>query len=442
MKTVEVRGASYRYPGRDEYAVRGLDFSVDEGEFVLVAGPSGSGKSTLCRLLNGLIPHYFGGELSGSVQIAGEDTDGKTVAELSRQVGLIFQEPEDQIVMTEAENEIAFGLENMSLSPEEIGERIKWAADRLGIQNLLTRKTDELSAGEKQKIILASVLAVRPRVLVLDEPSSQLDAASRAALFALLKSLSRDGVTVILVEHNVKEVRPYADRVYELGKASHPETISPIPAAKTGKVVLRVEDLSCGYGQRKVLERLNFTVLAGECLAVTGANGSGKTTLLKHFNSLMKPMSGSVTVCGLDTRKTATDALASKVAYLSQNPSDMLFCDTVEDELKFTLHHAGVEGDIGGMLKRFNLLQYRDSYPRDLSVGEKQRLALAAVLVADPALVVLDEPTRGIDEAARRALVSMIHEMLLEGRAVVVATHDRGLVEVVASEELELGGAT
>jgi energy-coupling factor transport system ATP-binding protein len=439
MKAIKIHNLSYRYPGRQEYALKNLDFEAEYGQFILIKGPSGCGKSSLCRLINGLIPTYFGGELSGTVEADGLEVASQSVAEMSTHVGLIFQDPEDQIVMSNVEGEIAFGPENLNLEPEEIGKRIKWVTERLHIRHLLRRRTEELSAGEKQKVILASILAMRPKILVLDEPSSQLDAPSRKSLFALLQSLNKDGYTIVIVEHNIEEVAPLADVVFELDKAA-PEHVAPAQETKTGKVILKVDDLSASYGGHDVLKKISFTVCAGECLAVTGPNGCGKTTLLRHLNGLMKPQSGWVSVSGLDSKKTPTETLARKVAYLPQNPSDMLFCETAEDELKFTLRHLGIEGDEEAMLRRFGLEDLRDIYPRDLSVGQKQRLALAAVLIADPALVVLDEPTRGIDSEGRAALVSYIRGLLTDGKAIVIATHDRALVDAAATEELSLGG--
>ncbi|MBD3389138.1 MAG: ATP-binding cassette domain-containing protein [Candidatus Altiarchaeales archaeon] len=445
MKAVELSKVSYRYPGMVEHALEGFDFSVGEGEFVLITGSSGSGKSTLCRLLNGLIPEFYGGEISGSVVVDGLETAYHSVNEMASHVGLVFQDPEDQIIMSTAESEIAFGLENKMLPVPEMRDRIAWACDRLGIGHLLDRKTFELSGGEKQKVVLASVMALKPRVLVLDEPSSQLDPISRIELFDLLSSLNGEGITVLLVEHNIDEVLERVDWVFDMDtrsrvemKPSKPKTFKP--SEPSGEVVVDVEGLCFSYGGRPALNGVNLKVHRGECLAITGRNGSGKTTLVKHFNGLHRPSSGSVRVFGLDAAEAGVEALASRVAYLPQNPGDMLFCDTVEEELKLTLDHQGVEGDVDGLLETFKISRYRDSYPRDLSVGERQRVALAAVMVADPELVVLDEPTRGIDVESSAALTSLIGGMVASAKTVIVVTQDMRLVSEVASREFNLGG--
>lgn len=438
MEAILVEGVGYRYPDAKGYALRGLDFHAGHGEYVLVEGPSGSGKSTLCRLLNGLIPHFWGGTMTGRVLVEGLDTRNHSVAELARRVGLLFQDPETQMIAATAEAEIAFGLENMRLREDDIRERITWAAGRLGAGHLLGRRTAELSAGEKQKVVLASVLAMKPGILVLDEPSSQLDLDSRRRLYEVVDSLNGDGMTVILVEHN-EDAERHADRVYELG-GRLPLAPAGTPRRDFGETLLEVDGLAGGYGGIRVFSSVSFQLRRGECLAIMGPNGSGKTTLLRHLNGLMKPMAGQVRVMGLDTRRNPTERLAKHISYLPQNPQDMLFCDTAEEELRFTLKHLGKSGDVAGTLEGFGLYGMRGSYPRDLSVGERQRLALSAVLVARPDIVVLDEPTRGMDQEAKAKLTETIRRLTGQDKAVVLATHDERLAGEVAASRLTLGG--
>jgi len=444
MNAIELNGVSYKYPERKEYVLRNLNFTVEEGQFVLVSGPSGCGKSTLCRLLLGLIPHYCGGSMSGSVRVDGLDTEEHGVAELASHVGLVFQNPEEQIIMSTVEAELAFGLENMRLNREEISRRIAWTAERFGIVGLLERSTAEISGGERQRVVLASILAMKPRILVLDEPTSQLDPVGRSELYKMLKSLNDEGLTIVLVEHNVREAAPYVDFRFDLKMMRREsvefETRGVRIQRKTqrGDVVLDVENLVGGYPKRRVLDGVSLRLRASECLALLGANGSGKTTLVKHFNGLLKPESGSIKVCGLDVRSTPVEVLARCVSYLPQNPQDMLFCDTAEDELRLTLKHLGIVGDVEKTLDRFGLLEHRNSYPRDLSVGERQRLALAAVMVSKPRLLLLDEPTRGMDERARATLQEDVTRMLGEGVAVVLVTQDGDLARDVATEKVTL----
>jgi energy-coupling factor transport system ATP-binding protein len=442
---IELKGVSYRYPERDEYALEDLNLTVGRGEFILLCGKSGSGKSTLCRLLNGLVPHYFGGRMEGKVKVDGLDTSFTTVSEMSAHVGFVFQDPESQIVMSRVENEIAFGLENLRLSQDDIKKRLTESATSLGVAHLLDRKTDELSGGEKQRVLLACILAMKPKILVLDEPTSQLDLPSRLNLYEILKRLNKQGMTIILVEHNIKEAKRHVSRIITMPqKTTAKQKIPPLKgdllAPKPSRQsILQVEHLSGGYGKNRVIENVSLSLLGGQCLAVTGQNGSGKTTLIRHFMGLMKPQAGSVLVCGQDTRHVPPEKIAHCAAYLPQNPSDMLFCETVEEEVMFSLRHLGIEGDVDAILDQFNLYEHRRQYPRDLSVGEKQRLALAAVLVSRPKLLILDEPTRGIDDEARNTLVCTIRRMLKNACSAVIVTQDDELVAEVSSCRIHLG---
>jgi energy-coupling factor transport system ATP-binding protein len=440
MKKVDIKKVSYRYPGRRDYALWDFSFKASEGEFILVEGPSGCGKSTLCRLLNRLCPDYFGGELKGSIHISQKDTKQLSIKDLSNHVGLVFQDPESQIVCQYVEGEIAFGLENQGLKPKEIEKRIQWITDKLGIKELLSRKTATLSGGEKQKIVLASVLAQKPGILVLDEPSSQLDPQARKDLFRLLHRLNTQGQTIILVEHNVSEAKKYAHRIFKMGSGKKAKTQKNAHKKRPpGEPVLEVKGLQGGYKEKTVFEDVNISLRQGECLAILGKNGAGKTTLVKHFNGLLRPSSGSVKIAGGDIADVPTEKLARQVAYLPQNPQDMLFCDTVEQELEFTLKQLGLAKDKKKTLQRFGLKECANMYPRDLSVGQKQRVALAAVWVADPKLVVLDEPTRGIDSKARLGLATAINEMLCVGKAVVLVTQDHKLAGDLATKKLTMG---
>jgi len=446
MDAIRIDDVSYRYPGRDDYALRSVSLAVGEGEFVLVKGSSGSGKSTLCRLLNGLIPRFSGGEIEGSVFVDGVDVSKQTVADMSSNIGLLFQEPENQIVMSNVANEIAFGLENLGMERDSMRQRIGWAASKLGIAGLLDDDTSRLSGGQKQRVALASILALKPRILALDEPTSQLDSTGRRELFDLLAGLKKDGLTILLVEHNLSEAAPYVDWVFDLDlkakmRLQPPAKLESRPPRKaTGGIVLEVKGLTGGYPRRVVFEDVSLEVFEGECLAIIGDNGCGKTTLVKHFNGLMKPCSGSVTVCGCDTKTAATEELAKTVAYLSQQPTDMLFCETVEDELKFTLRNLEVKADVDRTLALFGLEPYKNLYPRDLSVGQRQRVALASVMVSNPKLLVLDEPTRGIDEKSRAALTATLRGHLESGGALVLVTQDESLADELSSKKATLRG--
>jgi energy-coupling factor transport system ATP-binding protein len=289
----------------------------------------------------------------------------------------------------------------------------------------MERKTNELSSGEKQKIILASILAMEPRILLLDEPSSQLDPENTKKLNDLLFYLSRKNkTTILLVEHDLNKTKKF-DRIIDLKEVqTEPVLKNKKPSVKLGKIILKTENLCYDYGARPALHGINLEVREGEFISIIGPNGSGKTTLLKHFNGLLKPKKGTVYVDGIDAKNKSVEELARKVGFLSQNPNDYLFSDTVADELNFTLRNFGIKGDVDQTLKEFNLYEHKNHYPRDLSGGERQRVALASILVAKPGIVVLDEPTRGIDLNSRIELTNMLYTLQSKGTAILVATHD------------------
>jgi energy-coupling factor transport system ATP-binding protein len=428
---IEFKDVSYKYPDSRKNAISNFNLKVNEGDFILIRGSSGSGKTTLLKCINGLIPHYSGGFFQGRIFVNGLDTLKNSIEEISQNVGFIFQDPENQIVCSTVEGEIAFGLENKRTPRDQIGRKMIEIARELGIQPLLKRKISELSSGEKQKIILASVLALEPEILLLDEPSSQLHPESAEKLNAILFKLNQEkGITVILVDHNFN----LASKLKKVGRVINLDKqdsacihAKPKSGNNIGKVVVRMSNLHYSYAGKKALDSVNLNVHEGEFVSIIGPNGAGKTTLLKHINGLLKPAIGNVLVCGLNTREKLVEELASTVGFLSQNPNDYLFCDTVEEEVEFTLKNLGLEGDVDGMLASLNLSEYKHSYPRDLSGGERQRVALASVLIANPKIIVLDEPTRGIDLQSKKNLVEILQELKSEGKTIVIATHDMEL---------------
>ncbi|MBM3308708.1 MAG: ABC transporter ATP-binding protein [Candidatus Altiarchaeales archaeon] len=428
---VEFKKVSYKYPDARKNALSNFNLKVNKGEFILVRGPSGSGKTTFLKCINGLVPHYSGGVFQGRVFVNGLDTIKNSIEGISQSVGFIFQDPENQIICSTVEGEIAFGLENKKTPRGQIGRKMAKIAKELEMQPLLKRQISELSSGEKQKVILASVLALEPEILLLDEPSSQLHPESAEKLNAILSKLNKEkNITVILVDHNFNPAGKLkkVDRVINLGQQDKACIhAKPKKVKKTGKVVVRIYNLHYSYAGKKALDGINLKIREGEFVSIIGPNGSGKTTLLKHFNGLLKPSRGDVFIHGVNTRTAIVEELAKTVGFLSQNPNDYLFCDTVEDEVKFTLKNLGLGGDVDGMLVSLSLKEHKHCYPRDLSGGERQRVALASVLIANPKIIVLDEPTRGIDFKSKKKMVEILQSMKSEGKTIVIATHDMDL---------------
>jgi energy-coupling factor transport system ATP-binding protein len=492
---------TYIYSGSSQTVLADVTLDIAEGEFVLLAGPSGAGKSTLLRCLNGLVPHFTGGTLSGSVTVAGHDPVAEGPQVLSRVVGFIFQDPEAQFVVDRVEDEVAFALENAAISPAEMRARVEQALDLVDLLPLRGRPLETLSGGEKQRVAIAAALALRPRLLVLDEPTSQLDPQSAEEVLAALVRLNRDlGLTVVLAEHRLERILPHVHRLIylpppqmeggmgevlsgpprqvlhqmdltpplvTLGKAlgweplpltveearhfaksqaptsnlqspisnllphsaiRNPQSAIRIPQSAIPNPLLVVRTLCFSYDGTPALRGVTLTVGEGELVVLMGRNGSGKTTLLKCIVGLLCPQQGEIRLAGEPLAGRETANVCQDVGYLPQEPDALLFADTVADELQVTLRNHGL-GDHpplapAALLDRLGLSDLATSYPRDLSVGQRQRVALGAVTVTRPRLLLLDEPTRGMDYVAKRDLVHLLREWQAEGAGILLVTHD------------------
>ena len=442
MALALVDRVSFTYPRAAALALSAVSLRIEPGEIVALLGPSGSGKSTLVRALAGLVPHFHGGQFSGQVTVDGRDTRETRPAELAGTVATVFQDPEDQVVMGVVRNEVAFGLENVGAPPAEIDCRTEDALAAVGALHLAGRRTSELSGGELQRVCLASALALRPKLLLLDEPTSQLDPS---AAESFVENVAGLGIAVVLSEQRVERVLAVADRVVFLDgglilfdgetragldwlAANRPAFVmagdgEPRSGADCGDPVVELTDISFAYAGVPVLDGVDLHVCRGEVVALEGLNGSGKTTLAKVATGLLEPGQGTV-------RRTG------RACYLSQDPGRYLVSERVDEEVAM-----GVHGDLirsSAALERVGLGWAVGRHPRDLSSGERERLGLAAVAVAEPDLLVLDEPTRGIDPERKRALGTWLLEYAAEGRGVLVATHDRSLP---AHRRIRLGAA-
>ena len=440
MALAEIRNLSFSYPGRGP-ALRNVSLELQPGELVAVLGPSGSGKSTLVRALAGLVPHFHGGRFEGRVEVCGLDTRRARPADLAGRVATVFQDPEDQVVFGRVEDEVEFGLENVGAPAAEIATRARSALAALGAEHLVGRRIAELSAGELQRICLASALALEPELLLLDEPTSQLDPEAADALVRLACGL---GVAVVLSEQRPAGPLDACDRVlfFEEGRilldAARDEAVgwlarnrpayldrnpAPAPTGARGRMVCRLEGVSFAYrGGPPVLEDAALELRRGEVVALVGPNGSGKTTLAKVAAGLLEPASGSVERHG-------------RAAYLSQDPGRYLVRDRADEEVAL-----GVGGDVSraaAALASVGLAGFEARHPRDLSSGERERLALASVLVTEPDVLILDEPTRGVDPERKNELAALLREQA-DGRATLVVTHDLVFAAEVADRTVSL----
>lgn len=475
MAIARLRALSHRYGGGATFALREVDLDVAPG-MLLVAGSSGGGKSTLLRVLNGLVPHFHGGTISGSVTVAGLDVLRTPTRVLARHVGFVFQDPEAQLLGGTVEREVAFGLENLAVPRAQMRARVEEALAVCGIEALRGRAVATLSGGERQRVAVASTVAMGTAILALDEPTAQLDAEGAAAVVGLIRARADAGVAVVVAEHRLERLLAVADRlagveggrlrgpgpvrdlaadlaappqVVRLGMTAAWEPLPLLPAealrrlgglrplpadsgrrAWSGEVAWSFDAVAAGMDRRRAcVENVTVGGGAGEVVVLMGPNGGGKTTLLRTLAGLQPPLAGTV------VRRPG------RVAMLPQNPTAVLHLETVRAEVELTLRRTGepaVSASAAAILDELDLTPLADRHPRDLSTGQRQRAALAAMLCGRPAIALLDEPTRGMDAAARGALARLVGRLAADGAAVVLATHDTELAAAVADRVVEV----
>ncbi|MDQ3285903.1 MAG: energy-coupling factor transporter ATPase, partial [Actinomycetota bacterium] len=480
-------------------ALKGVDLEVDEGEFVVIMGPSGAGKSTLCVSLNGLIPHFFKGKMEGEVRVGGRSTREGKVGEFAQEVGLVFQDFEAQLFSTNVALEVAFGPENFRVERGEMVERVERMLGQVRLKGFEKRTPATLSGGQKQRLAIASVLAIEPRILCLDEPTTDLDPVGKLGIFEIAEDLKdRDDVTLIVVEHETEETLD-ADRIIVLrdgeiaadrparevlrdvellqessvmplqvtrffhemglwqgqlpltpqdgvaefrrrGWQVNPERHGRLVEADAkreegyGEPVIEVEGLTYSYPNGVVaLEGVDLTVRRGEFLAVLGQNGSGKTTLVKHFNGLLKPTEGTVRVGEDETTERGLRSLGQRVGYVFQNPDHQIFSDTVSEEVAFGPKIRGMdEGEIRERVEEalaaVGMEGRGDEDPFGLTKGERQRVAVASVLAVRPEVLILDEPTTGLDYAEQRSMMDLVKSLNESGSTIIAVTHTMWVV--------------
>jgi len=460
---------SYSYPGGAAPALCDVDLDLQEGALTLLAGPSAGGKSTLLRLFNGLVPQFHGGRLAGSIEVAGLDPARTPARRMAAIAGMVFQEPEAQAIAETAEDEVAFGMEQAGVPPFEMHRRLDALFDLLGIGPLRHRRLSTLSGGERQRTALASVLALEPRLLLLDEPTSQLDSEGAEAVIAALTGLRDRGLAVLVAEHRLARLLPVADSVLAV-EAGQVRALTPLAAAASldaappvchlgrllgldpvpvavdearralagreiplrrpvpspctvGAPLLEACGLSVSYGAITALGGVDLTVREGEAVALVGANGSGKSTLFRAVAGLVSPSRGAVRLAGRPAASRVQDRTAV-AGLVPQDPALALYRDTVRDEVAETRKLRHMEHASGAQLARWGLEALSARNPRDLSVGQQQRVAVAAMLAHEPRLWLMDEPTRGADHLARQWLATTVRQHVHAGGAAVVATHD------------------
>jgi len=477
---IEFDRVSVTYHGAPGPVLRDVDLIIGEGELALVVGRTGAGKSTLLGAVNGLVPHFTGGTLAGRVQVAGRDTRTHKPRELADVVGVVGQDPLAGFVTDTVEEELAYGMEQLAVPADVMRKRVEETLDLLGIAELRDRPLHQLSGGQQQRVAIGSVLTAQPRILVLDEPTSALDPTAAEEVLAAITRLVHDlGVTVVLAEHRLERVVQYADTVIEvrtdgtvssgvpaamlataavappvvelgrlagwdppalsvrdarrvvgplrqrLGTGPVPPPVRLVPRA-VGATLLQARRVTVRYGDAVAVRTVDLDLHAGQVTALMGRNGSGKSSLLWALQGSGPRQGGSVTVEGTDPATVPAAAARALVGLVPQTPADLLYLDTVADECD----QADREVAGAAPLKAREVLGLLapgidgGAHPRDLSEGQRLALVLAVQLAAGPRVVLLDEPTRGLDYPGKRALVDILDRLAGEGRAVVIATHD------------------
>ncbi len=476
MVPIQIEDLFYTYPSRETPTLNCINAQISPGDFVLLTGPTGCGKSTFLRAINGLIPHSSGGTLTGTVRINNINVSTQPLATTCEQVSLLFQNPDDQLFCTLVEDEIAFGLENLGFPPDKIRQRITMALEQVGLTGFAERRIDELSGGEKQRVALASICAMQPQILLLDEPTSHLDPRATRDILNIVKQLNTEiGITVVLATHRVKQVQHLCNRVWLMHQGEIcldlpqseafqdtsifrnlgvelPETEESSNGTQhrsafhiqSKDTLLEIQNLYYQYPSSEVhaVKDISFEVSRGEVVAIMGENGSGKTTLLNLIAGLLQPDVGQTTIDEIDVRRLKLHQLAGRVGIVFQNPDLLLQAETVCDEVEFGPKNLKLKSDklhtlVNRVLDQFRLTDIAEEAPYSLSRGQRQRVAVAATFSLHPNIFLLDEPTTGQDAQHLQLLMDeLCNHIRQENRTLIFATHNIEITQKYADRVL------
>ncbi|GAA0470688.1 energy-coupling factor transporter ATPase [Alkalibacillus silvisoli] len=488
MEILSMENVGFTYPDSNEEVLKSINFTIHKGDFIVLCGSSGSGKSTLLRLIkHDLAPH---GDLQGDIYYKEKRLEDHSPIRRAKEIGMVFQDPENQIVMDTVMNELLFGLENMGYSTPEMNKKIAEMTQFFGLNGLLKKKTDELSGGEKQLVNLVSVLLLDPDIILLDEPTSQLDPiAAKEFIYTLERLNDEFGITVLIVEHRLEDLFTVAEYVMVMDEGrisyidmpeevvkkliNHPTLSRFLPSASriflnfsesneskqipitvkeaqgwletqvihpsktmektrdVNKNILKLKEIDFQYVKRvpPVLHNLSLNVCKGEWHAILGANGTGKSTLLKIIAGLLKHQHGSIKYDGKKIKNNYHEI----VSYLPQNPALYFVQDTLMKEYRMLARHFQIENaneKISQLLNQFQIYDLKDRHPHDLSGGQLQKAALIGTLLTQPAILLIDEPTKGLDPESKSRLAEVLRTLIKDGLTIVMVTHD---VEFAAS---------
>lgn len=458
---IRLENVSYSYAEGQTDSLHNISLHIKKGECILLCGASGCGKTTLTRLINGLIPHFFPGKLSGEIRVDGRNTITTEIATLSDIVGTVFQNPRTQFFNTDTDSELVFGLENRSVPREQMKQRLCELTEDLHLEHLRGRSIFALSGGEKQKTAFSSVYASEPKILVFDEPSSNLDAAAIEELAELIAKAKSEGKTIIISEHRLWYLMNLADRVVFLRDGMLEKDLSiadfcSIPSDEIEAMGLRcrnlkeimvrkssvhltenhldVKNLHVRHGKQSILKDISFSAQGGEIIAIVGANGVGKTTLARTLCGLQKEVSGSITLSG---EKLSSKKRKQCSYMVMQDVGHQLFTDSVWEECQLGIQKPDT-AQIEYALNLLELIQYKDRHPLSLSGGQKQRLAVAVSLLCKRKVLVFDEPTSGLDLSSMKEVGKLTKELSQHGGILLIITHDIEFMTHICSRILVL----
>jgi energy-coupling factor transport system ATP-binding protein len=484
---LDISHLSFQHHAANTCALQDVSVCIEPGMFVAVVGHSGSGKSTLLRAMNGLVPHFHGGLIDGRVQVGLLETRHSSTADLSRTIGFVGQDPEAQTIFDSVIDEIAFGPENLGLPVEEIERRVEDALRQLEIEHLRERDVSTLSGGERQRVTIAATLAMGSQILVLDEPLSQLDPWGAEEVLRRLRQLQeQEDIAIVVAEHRLDRVLKYCTHVLELVRGNQTGPLAPVRSALASlrakpsliqlaeicewpelplnvvegqtlqiqhgpsftsernskamksPTVIDVESIDVQLGKQLVLRDVSLTVGRGETVALMGRNGCGKTTLLRTIAGLQRTAKGTVRLGSHDPARIPTTERPSTIGFVPQYPSSLFLAQSVREEIAIALRDHDRDEQMKTILERYSLMHLSDRYPWDLSGGERQRLALTIASASDPDVVILDEPTRGMDQVAREQLMQTVNALNARGTTIVISTHDSELAATIADRVMLL----
>jgi len=477
---IEFDNFSWKYKASKNLVLNSINLSINQGEFIGIMGPTGAGKSTFCSCINGLIPLRTRGWIKGTINVLGMNTRTAKMTDLSARVGLVFQDPETQFIMMTVEDEIAIGLETLNLDRSEIKNRIEWALNLVGLKGFEQKSPEELSGGQKQRVAIASIMAMRPEILILDEPTSDLDPEGKYEVFRLLEKIREEfQLTILLVSHETKKVLEFCNRVllidegkvvfdgscYQLSEQEelldnlgiyNPKNFSEISLSGNleepnrsnfeNKPIIEISNINFSYPNlTEALKNVTINIYQGDFIAIIGKNGSGKTTLIKHFNGLLKPQFGEVKLKEKPITEYNISQIAQTIGFCYQNPDHQLFKNTIREEIEFGLRNLKIPKEeielrYNEIVSLLNLKKFEEMYESTfyLSKGVRQRLALASVLVLKPEILIIDEPTTGQDYLMIKEFMKILQDLNNKGHTIIIVTHNPFVIASYARDIIVL----